>query len=340
MPGLATNAINPQFTARTYFGVAPYTYNWEPIPGNTTTLDHYDIINPSIIASTGTNLAYYRLTIYDGSQPQKVANRDIRVQLTTAGSYYLGMRDSYVVMLDQPNSQGTVDTREWANIFSSPDIWNRQNNDGSTVPQDAIYRALGLGNYMYVRVRNVGCADYTPIDNANIHAYWTLASTGEHWAEDWDGSTMVAGSGGGVVAGGQEITGVTPVTPVPVPLLHPGDQFITGIPWYATDPFTYLGSPTNIDVCVLARLEEPTKPLLGMYVAENPNISEDERNNKNIVTRNMSDVYLGLPSPPPFPPVTHRVYSGNTGDPQKISLQMLTERDVYKHFAGNISEYM
>jgi len=325
-------------------GTPPYKYQWIPIPGNTATLNDATAANPIIDTATAPYVAFYRLAVYDASTPQKEASRQIKIQLQTDDTYDLAMRDSYVDMLDEANSQGNVDTLEWTNIFSSPDIWNRQYDDHDTVPQVVQYFLSGNPNYMQVRVRNVGCADYSQSgNNAFLRAYWTLASTGENWSADWT-TTQVVGSGGIMVPAGGEITPVSPSPFLYIPLMHPGDQNIFDIPWNPVDPTQYAGSPANVDVCFLGRIEEPYKTNLGIYGGEIPHVSVNVRNSNNIVTRNTSEVNLGhwsAPPPGPLPFDTHRVYVGNASSAvQVFSLQMLTDRDIHKHFAGNLSEYM
>lgn len=329
-PGLSSNGVNPKLVPIMHNGTPPYIYRWDPIPDNTTTLDDPTAATPTIIASTGTNLAYYLLTVYDNSPVQKVATRTISIQLQTSLTPTIGMRDSYLDMLDQPNSQATVDPWEW-NIWLSPDLWNRQNPDGVTIPQNIEYNS-GDPNYMYFRVRNVGCADYTPriVSPPSVYLYWTLGSTGENWPGDWT-TTMVAGAGGGVVPAGGQITGSYGIV---VPLMHPGDQFISYQPWYPVNCANYLGSPTSVEECGLARLDG------WQSTTEVAHTSDNVRNYNTIVTRNMTAVTLDPANLPPTP-ATHQIYVGNT-EPfaQTFSLQMIVDRDIYKYFAGNLSEYM
>jgi hypothetical protein len=341
-PGKSANGVNPKFIPILTNGTPPYTYRWDPIFGNTTTLDDSTSGTPTVVSShpgpEQPNLAYYRLTVYDASEIQKVANRNIRVTLRTDQTYDLAMRDSYMDMLSEPDSEGYVDPRDGNSIWASPDIWNRQINDGGRTPQDVQYFSAGTPNYMYVRVRNVGCADYTTTNNAQLHAYWTLSSTGENWPADWT-TAMVAGAvSGSSEPGGQEITNLGSVTPVAIPLMHPGDTFVTAIPWHPANPGLYVGTPSSMDVCGLARIVEPNKPDFGLYAPESSYIRPNVANNNNIVTRNMTEVNLGHK----FTPFDlHQIVFANAGTiTQTFSLQMLVDRDIQRHFAGNLSEDM
>ena len=332
-PGFSMDSMKPKLSPILHNGTGPYTYNWLPLPGNNTTLNNFGSANPTIIASTGDRLAYYDLRVYDNSTIQKVASIIVRISLRSDSSYDLAMRDSYTDMLSEPDSSGWVDSRDW-NIWLSPDIWNRQLNDGNRNAEDVQYFSGGDPNYMYVRVRNVGCADYPIADSARLRVYWTLSSTGEHWLSSWT-SAEVADTGTGFLPAGLEITSGAPVS---IPLMHPGDTFVTAIPWYPVNPRRYAGAPSVMDVCGLARIEEPLKPRLGMAFTELPYISPNIRNNNNIVSRNMEEVNLGHRG---TNTVTHRVYVSNAGTvPGTFSIQMLTDKDIQKHFAGNLSEYM
>jgi len=333
-PGFSTDSVKPKLIPILENGTPPYTYSWDPIPGNTTTLDNAQSATPTIVAATGSRLAYYRLTVYDASLPQKVANRIIRITLRTDSAYDLAMRDTYMDMLSEPDSSAWVDPRDW-NIFYSPDIWNRQYNDGSEAPQNPQYFSGGDPNYMYVRVRNVGCADYPVVDSARLRVYWTLASTGEHWPTDWTWPSSVAGTSGSVIAGA-EITDST--TPLIIPLMHPGDTFVTVIPWNPVNPTLYTGSPTSVDVCGLARIIEPLKINKGITFPEIAHTATNVYNDNNIVTRNMTEVDLGRVH---RTAEIHRVYVSNTEPgPLVFDVQMIKDRDIQLHFAGNLSEYM
>ena len=333
-PGFSSNSINPILIPKIENGVPPYTYRWEPLGLNTATLDSRTSATPTVISSTGTRLLYYYLTVTDNSVLPKVAHRKIKIQLKTENTYELASRDSYLDMMDEPNSQEAVEPREW-HLWASPDVWNRQASDGVTEPQNVEYFSSGDSNYAYVRVRNVGCAAYNDAYDAGVHLYWTLQSTGESWPLDWT-SADVAASGGGTVQAGREITtaGV-----LHVPDLQPGETYVGYRGWQPPNPTNYEGSPSSVFICYLARLWEPGRIQYGMYAVEGSGSTENVKNNNNIVTRNMSLVSLGRKKAPKG---TRRVFVSNVSNVrvQTFSLQMLTERDIQLHFAGNPSQYM
>lgn len=346
-PGVAVGVSNPQLEVIVKNGTPGYTYTWEPLGGNTTILNSYAIPNPQIITDTGTGIAFYRVTVYDNSEIQQVASREFRIQLHTTLTSDLAMRDSYVDMLDEPNSQYDVN-HDMYDIWHSPDIWNRDSADGNRVHQDPEYFSSGNPNYIYARIRNVGCAANLP-DQATLQVYWTLASTGEQWQDDWDGTTQVASSGPPllpVIPAGKHITDGSPTFPVSIPVLQPGDSVILPpIPWQPTRPQDFADTPSTVDVCILGRILESNLPNSGITSIEVPRSATNINNNNNIATRNFAVVNLGRAcancrTSGNATRVTRRVYIASSESADKIfTVQMLAQKDIERHLAGDISKY-
>jgi hypothetical protein len=325
-PGLASNGVLPQLTPVLENGTPPYTYQWEALTGNTATLNANNIAKPTITASTGTHLLFLYLTVRDNSTVQKVASKRIKIQLQTNAVYDLSGRDSYVDMLNEPNTQATVDPREW-NIWQSPDIWNRRFQDGGTTHDNPEFFSANP-NFIYTRVRNVGCADSPP--NMDLRLYWTKASTGEDWADDWTIADYTNPSGVAIPAG-REIT----ATPISIPTLAPGQSIIVSHPWYPIQPQQYDPTINSVDVCVLARIEESTTAPFGMAFPEVMLSKDNIRNNNNIITRNLvvSDVFPGNKPTP-----RHLVFVGNVENiAQTFDIVMQPIKNVHLHFAGNFA---
>jgi hypothetical protein len=329
-PGFASNSATPTLKPILVNGTPPYVYKWEPINnnnplGNNTTLSAYNVANPTIISSTGNRLAFYRLTVYDNSTIMKVANRIVRIQLDTVG-YDLAMRDSYLDMLDEPNSQATVDPHEWQ-IWQSPDLWNRYRSDDSTNNQDAQFFSGGASNYAYARVRNVGCIS-SPAGH-HLKLYWTKASTGEKWSMDWTSGNI------GGIASGREIT---PTGGLTIPVLQPGHDTLLNYGWNPEDPTQYPGNPESVDLCLLARIEDTSAAPFGMHSTEVQRTTTNVLNNNNVVTRNMMLVNLGNAQPKIK---SHQIIFANTeSSNQTFSLQLINNKDIKKHFAGDLSDYI
>jgi hypothetical protein len=239
------------------------------------------------------------------------------------------MRDSYMDMGNESNNQITLDPREW-NIWQSPDVWNRQTQDGIETHENPEYFSSNP-NYVYAKVRNIGCAN-SPSSGMNLRLYWTKSSTGEDWAADWT-TTNVIGTGGASVAGGREIT-VSPNSPIAIPQLAPGDEFIANLPWYPIAPNAYDPSLSAVDVCFLARVTESSTAPYGMTTAEVVLAKTNILNNNNIVTRNFSVT--------DFRPGDYRqrrqVRVGNAhGFTRNFDIQLINERAINPHFSGDMS---
>jgi hypothetical protein len=328
-PGQSSNGVNPILTPVIENGTAPYTYVWEALAGNQTTLDAYNIATPEVIASTGSHQLKYYLTVFDNSPIQKVASKQIEINLSSVATYDLAVRDSYMDMGNESNNQITLDPREW-NIWQSPDVWNRQTQDGIETHENPEYFSSNP-NFVYAKVRNIGCAN-SPSSGMNLNLYWTKSSTGEDWDVDWT-STNVIGTGGLSVAGGREIT-ASPNAPIAVPQLEPGEAFIANLPWYPIAPNAYDPSLSAVDVCFLARITESSTAPYGMTTAEVVLAKTNILNNNNIVTRNFSLT--------DFRPGDYRqrrqVLVGNAESfTRNFDIQLINERAINPHFSGDMS---
>jgi hypothetical protein len=338
-PGHASNGVLPRLKAVIVNGLPPYTYVWEEVPDGTNTaiLDNENIAEPTITGiKPGATKPFlnYRLTVYDNSPvAQKVAMKTFRINLKTAG-HDLAMRDSYMDMCDEPNSQRITDPRDW-NTWTSPDVWNRQLADGGLSHQNPEY-FVSAPNHIYTRIRNVGCAPSHPA--SKLRLYWTKSSTGEGWDEDWT-ITQVCGEGFTLQPGGKEITTGTGIA---VPVLQPGEEIIIHEDWFPVEPQLYCGRPNTFDVCFLARLEGTTGSGIGMTIPEKftyspgyDGIGPNIRNNNNIVTRNFILTNL---KPGNFRTAKHVLTFGNAnGTAGVFNLEFASERSIFRHFAGDFS---
>lgn len=332
-PGFSSNGVLPQLNTVLENGTPPYTYQWEAMAGNNVTLSANNIANPTVTTSTGNHLLYYYLTVRDNSYIQKVASQLIKIQLKNTPIYDIAGRDSYVDMLNEPNTQTSVDPLEW-NVWKSPDIWNRFYQDGGTEHQNPEYFAINP-NYVYMRVTNVGCADSPP--NMKVKLYWSKASTGEDWADDWTITTYTNPQTGQTWPAGGEITTV----PLDVPILQPGQSVLLSHSWHPIAPSNYDNNITSVDVCVLGRIEEFSIPPFGMTFIENTLLKYNVVQNNNIITRNLlvNDLYGGNKTEGLPPGIkTHLVFIANAHNfSQLFDIEMKPEKNVHLHFAGDFS---
>lgn len=350
VPGFnKVNGLLPKLTPIIKNGKAPYTARWEPLNklGNLCALNSYTTFSPEIVSAValgagGANGSFflYRLTVYDNSPIQKVASRIIEMDLTSGGyanniDYELTARDAYMDMLNEPNTMDTLDRRV-TQFYTSPDLWNRKTGTVNYEHQWAEYDSSATdSNYIFIRVRNTGCKMYNAATSQHyVKLYWTVASTGEKWKNDWDGTTKLPGSAGGYVPGGGELT---TGYGIPIHDLEPGETAIIRRGWKPPNPYSYTGMPyaqSDLNVCLLARIV--TTANAGMAFAEQTGpIITNVRNNNNIVTRNLwvKDLYLGKPK------TKTMVLIANANDVSKtFDIQLINDKAIHLHFAGNFSE--
>lgn len=296
-PGSASNGANPILLPTVTGGVPPYTYIWEALPDNTTTLDVTNSATPMVTAATDSLKVHYKLTVYDNSDTVQYASHEAEYLLRTSQTYDYAMRDSYLDRLNEPNNQYTYHNQQAWQIYDSPDIWNRNDAASTSTEQENPEYTQGIPNYLHVRIRNIGCV--APPTTANkLRVYWTLSSTGEKWdsidaKNDWKSGTF-AGQ-----PAGQEITNdaVHGTSPITLPILNPGEDQIITQAWYPPKPQIYdtltNHSKLTADVCVLARIENTSTYPFGMHYRElsqstsDHALSQNVRNNNDIITRNL-----------------------------------------------------
>ena len=304
-PGYSSNGVNSTFSVVIDHGTPPYTYRWDIIPGNNTTLDDYSSATPSV---TSGNFAAYRLGVYDASPIPKEASRLIVVGLTTDQTPKLVIRDSYMDMANEPNTQAEVDAYDWQ-IWLSPDLVNRVNDDHSLTNQNPVY-APSVPNYLTARIRNEGCTASTGTEQLDL--YWTKASTVQTWPEDW-----------------------TKIAPITSPMIVPGAIDTFSSAWYPPNPTSYDASLKNVDISLLARIETSNTSPYGMTSPETVNSALNTSNNNKIAARS-----LIVNNPSTALVQWHQALIANTeSSDQLFSLEFASEKQMHPSFSGDISSY-
>jgi hypothetical protein len=176
-------------------------------------------------------------------------------------------------MQDTPNDLGLEPNPTGDPMYVSDDVWVRKTPDGGLVHENAEYRAGGLPNAVYVRVRNAG----NQPGGATLKVYWAKASSGLGWPAPWDGTVATPALMGGLIDA--KTTGSVPA--------H-GESLIE-FDWRPPNPADYamFGADQN-HFCLLARLETSASAPYGMTIPETGNLGANVRNNSHIVWKNIS----------------------------------------------------
>ena len=324
-PGSSSNGVNPMFSPVIENGKPPYSYRWDPMPENNTTLDDYTSPNPTVVSG---NFAQYRLGVYDNSSPaQKEASRIIQVNLTAAQTPVLTIRDSYMDIMNEPNTQTDVDGYDWQ-LALSPDIVNRLNDDHVLVHQNPVYNAA-TANYANARVRNVGCTASTGNELLNI--YWTKTGTGQNWPNDWTQAKFTNPATGA----SWPLGGLITTSPLNIPALLPGSAIPLSASWPPPNPQNYDATTNTVDIGLLARIETNTSTPYGMTFAEGANTVLNVINNNKIATRN-----LIVNNPAGGAVQWHEVLFANAeGYDRQFTLEFGSDKEFHHSFAGDISAY-
>lgn len=199
----------------------------------------------------------------------------VALQFTLNDSDYF-IRDSDIDNGDEPEMT--------SQMWTSPDIINRYEDDTNWDHQNPRYINPSTKNYIKVRVRNRGCSNDDALHDKKLKVYYSMASTGLTWKEDW-------------------VTNGVPLEDEPL---------ITGIdggnsdgifttytfPWTPPNPAELSGDKQHI--CIYARITDGTsenegqgnvKRLVGNIPTiydETPHVGDNTQNCNNIAWKNMS----------------------------------------------------
>lgn len=186
---------------------------------------------------------------------------------------------------DSPDDDGTEPNTVTQHMWTSQDIWIRNNNDNGLVHQNPEYKApISIPpftyyptNYINVRVINKSCVAST--GNETLTLNWAKANTALAWPQNWDGSLQNT-------AGfdlGDELPSVA------IPVIPGGGEAIVVIPWAVPNPDNYSDNDNPWHFCLLSRINATNDPLTSPLTS-NPNIMV--RNNNNLAWKNLTVVDL------------------------------------------------
>ncbi len=175
---------------------------------------------------------------------------------------------------DSSNDNGTEPNNITQYMWTSDNIWVRNNNDSGLIHENPDYSANGNPNYVKVRVINKSCV--TSTGNEQLKLYWAKASTGLSWPNPWNGGILEPVTNASM---GQQIGTLT------IPVLQAGQEAILTFPWQVPNPANY--SQDQWHFCLLARIEATNDPMTSI---ETSDINANTRNNNNIAWKNVTVV--------------------------------------------------
>jgi hypothetical protein len=179
-----------------------------------------------------------------------------------------------LIVKDSQDDTGTEPNTVTQHMWTSDNIWVRNNNDSGLTHENPDYSANGNPNYVKVRVINKSC--FTSTGNEQLKLYWAKASTGLSWPNPWNGGILEPVTNASM---GQQIGTLT------IPVLQAGQEAIITFPWQVPNPANY--SEDQWHFCLLARIETTNDPMTSL---ETGDINANTRNNNNIAWKNVTVV--------------------------------------------------
>ena len=164
------------------------------------------------------------------------------------------------------------------NLWNSPDIWVRNQQDGflNQVHQNPYYDSINNNPvFVYVRVTNNSCENF--LGGGHLKLYWAKANTALSWPSHWINATQ-SGIPFGNIIDSIELNGIS--------------QWSDGIfefEWHLENPEQYVGiNPDPWHYCLLARIVSNEDP---MTFPEVSSVYTNVSNNNNIAWKNTTVVY-------------------------------------------------
>ncbi|TXD80997.1 hypothetical protein ESY86_19560 [Subsaximicrobium wynnwilliamsii] len=190
---------------------------------------------------------------------------------------------------DSPDDNGTEPNPTSQNMWTSQDIWIRNNDDGGLEHQNPEYTNSGVfsvPNYIYVKVINNSCEASSGNETLTIN--WAKANTALAWPQNWNGTLTDDDDNNAdpTDGGGDPLGGV--LSPVTIPALQSGEETIVAVPWVVPNPDDYSDNDDPWHFCLIARIDATDDPI-GTYTS-NPNVMV--RNNNNQAWKNITVVDL------------------------------------------------
>ncbi len=366
-PGFVSGSPVPQFsvtvTGGTPFTTGPSSYQYLWVPEslgvhslNDAVLSSTVTASPQIIGLTDYSAlpphgplltADFWLTVTDANNCQ--SSMRVKTHLETTG-YDLASKDSPFDLYDEPNDQQVNSANN--DIWHSPDIWNSYSASGgltdfTNYPPKFFTGSTPQYNYLFVKVRNVGCKLAASDPPIGPNLYWTLGGWAESWPQAWGTYTDAYGvidgysvsptcSSSGTVPTLTDGANILSASAANVAGLAAGYSTIKYTEWIPPNPDIYDPvscsiSPAILDLCFLSRIVDYQYPASshnpdGMAFQEivDFDITTNVLNNNNIVTLNTSVADVSN-----WPPIRHHMVMLGSGE--------LGSRNFSLQFANNFS---
>lgn len=163
-------------------------------------------------------------------------------------------------MKDGPTDDGSEPDTSVLDFWESGDLWIRNEPDPDLLHQHEHQNPIGgVVNYLYVKLRNRGCA---PLVSGELVTYYAAASTGLVWPASW-----FVGAPGGDMIGSE-----------PVAFVASNGEIVLEFEWTP---------PAIQHYCLLARFVAPEDP---MSFVEGSSVPANAKNNNNIAWKNVTVV--------------------------------------------------
>lgn len=200
---------------------------------------------------------------------------------------FAGQQTSYGTNTEDMGEEPSLTTNFWI----SPAIWNRHAPDQGTYHQNPTHDMDQL-NYLHVEVRDRGCFEKP---TGELKMYFSEASTGHLWPEDWNNVTPTNNHLGYFVGSINLENNTTEYFDNNNELVY-----LYIVPWTPLDPtdFDGYGIGDNMHGCMLGRIDSGEDP---MFNEQNDvHVSVNSKNNNNIAMRNMTLMHIeSSPMEPP-----------------------------------------
>jgi hypothetical protein len=185
------------------------------------------------------------------------------------------LHDEYVDLwsIDDVWDVGSEPNMSASNMWNSPDILVRNNDDDSLIHQNPIGATT---NYVYIKIRNRGTLPSLGTEEVMLH--WSKAATSLSWPKYWNkcyynNTNLLLGDTVGIAT---------------IPIIQPGKDTIVKIPWDVPNPLDYdsiISQPWHF--CLMSRIIGLNSDTIS-YPEKCPDPNDYVRWNNNVVWRNVS----------------------------------------------------